>query len=124
MPSGVSGASWTVSWARFDGCSEIYFGHPDPTVNLTRWQQLDGHRDQIIAAYGDDLIFDAPTEKRVVASRPASAVRRSPTGTWPDMLTWLIDSQIRFRTAIASVGGVPVAASALSSADENDVVET
>ncbi|REF97518.1 uncharacterized protein DUF4268 [Asanoa ferruginea] len=121
MPSGVSGASWTVSWATFGGRSEIYFGHPDPAVNLTRWQLLDHLRDQITAAYGDELFFDALPEKkgcRIEARRTGPKI--TDRNAWPDMLTWLVDSQTRLRTAIASVGGVPNTVSAPLPADDVD----
>lgn len=40
MPAGVSGVTWSVSYAMFGCRSELYFGHPDAAVNLARWRVL------------------------------------------------------------------------------------
>src|SRR3954447_1511934 len=36
MPAGVTGVSWGISYAQFGCRSELYFGDPDPEVNLAR----------------------------------------------------------------------------------------
>lgn len=67
MPTGVTGATWSVSYAMFGCRSELFFGHPDAAVNLARWQMLNDRKDEITAAFGD-----AP--KRVFGTRYPSSV--------------------------------------------------
>ncbi len=45
MTAGVPGVTWTMSYAMFGCRSEIYFGHPDPAVNLARWKNLADRRE-------------------------------------------------------------------------------
>ena len=40
MPAGLTGATWTVSFAQFGCRSELFFSHSDSAVNLGRWQVL------------------------------------------------------------------------------------
>jgi hypothetical protein len=126
MPTGVSGAAWTVSYAMFGCRSELYFGHPDPDVNLARWQRLNKHKNEIVAAFGEGLIFDdLPNNKgcRIEVRLPGPKV--SDRERWPGVITWMIDTQTRLRHAVSLVGGllattVTAACTAIQGASPHD----
>lgn len=108
LPAGVTGANWSLSFARFGCRSELYFDHPDPAVNLTRWQILADRRDEIDAHFGDEVIFDdLPNNKGCRIETRLIGPRIEDEQDWPDVLRWMEDTQTRLRSAIDAVGGVP-----------------
>jgi hypothetical protein len=108
LPAGVTGATWALSFARFGCRSEIYFEHPDPSTNLARWRVLADRRDDIVAHFGDDLIFDElPNNKGCRIETRLLGPTIDDRGRWSDVLRWMEDTQTRLRSAIAVVGGVP-----------------
>jgi hypothetical protein len=108
MPAGVTGTTWALSFSRFGCRSELYFEHPDPAVNLARWQVLDARRDEIVARFGGDLIFDElPQNKGCRIETRLLGVTVEHQGRWPFIRDWMEASQARLRAAVAAVGGVP-----------------
>jgi hypothetical protein len=108
LPAGVTGATWALSFARFGCRSEIYFEHPDPSTNLARWRVLADRRDDIVARFGDDLIFDdLPNNKGCRIETRLLGPTIDDQGRWSDVLRWMEDTQTRLRSAIDAVGGVP-----------------
>jgi hypothetical protein len=109
LPSGSPKARYTVSF-RSDGLlSELFFSHPNPAVNLSRWEVLAAKRSEIEDAYGAPLIFDdLPTRKgcRVGIARTGgeSVEDRS---AWRDYAAWFEETQSKLRASIAAVGGIP-----------------
>ncbi len=117
LPTGISAASWTVSFTQFGCRSELYFGHPDPAVNLARWQQLDQRKDQIQAAFGADLTFDElPSNKGCRIETRLLGPKIGDRQQWPEILQWMLDTQTRLRNAISQTGGLPTLTTALTSA--------
>jgi hypothetical protein len=103
MPTGTSGVSWVVSFARFGCRSELYFGTPDPAVNHARWQELADRRDEITDRFGDGLIFDdLPARKacRIESRLLGPAV--DDVDHWSDVLRWMEDTQTRLRAAVGT----------------------
>jgi hypothetical protein len=124
LPTGISGASWTVSFAQFGCRSELYFGHPDPAVNLARWQQLDQRKDQVQAAFGGDLNFDElPSNKGCRIETRLLGPKIGDRQRWPEILQWMLDTQTRLRNAISQTGGLPTLTTALTSADSEPTDE-
>jgi hypothetical protein len=108
LPTGVTGATWTVSYAKFGCRSELYFEHPDPAVNLARWQQLHGREQEIIAAFGGELTFDElPNNKGCRIEARLNGPKINDRQRWPEVVDWIVDTQTRLRHAIAVAGGIP-----------------
>jgi hypothetical protein len=108
MPTGSTGATWGVSYAMFGCRSELFFGHPDPAVNLARWQVLSDRKAEIMAAFGGELIFDdLPNNKGCRIEARLIGPKIGDQQNWPEVIDWMIDSQERLRHAVAAVGGVP-----------------
>ncbi|RLQ01026.1 DUF4268 domain-containing protein [Micromonospora sp. BL1] len=121
MPTGSTDATWGVSYALFGCRSELFFGHPDPAVNLARWQVLSDRKAEIMGAFGGELIFDdLPNNKgRRIEARligPKIGDQRN----WPEVIDWMIDSQERLRQAVAAVGGVPGMVAPTATAGDSD----
>lgn len=108
MPAGVTGATWALSFSRFGCRSELYFEHPDPAVNLARWQILSDRRSEIVARFGPGLIFDElPQNKGCRIETRLYDVTVEDQNKWPAIRKWLEDTQTRLRAAVDAVGGVP-----------------
>jgi hypothetical protein len=122
MPAGVTGAAWTVSYSKFGCRSELFFDHPDPAINLARWQMLYRRRDEIIAAFGGDLGFDElPGAKGCRIEARLEGPKISDRSHWPAVIDWMLDTQTRLRRAVALVGGVPNVSA--GSTDASDVID-
>lgn len=108
MPAGVTGAVWVLSFARFGCRSELYFEHPDAAVNSTRWRVLADRREDIVANLGDEVIFDElPKNKGCRIELRLMGPKIGERERWPEIIEWMEDSQVRLRSAIDVVGGVP-----------------
>jgi hypothetical protein len=109
MPAGVTGASWTVSYAQFGCRSELFFGHPDAAVNLARWTVLNNQQAAMRSAFGSgDLIFDElPNNKGCRIETRLLGPKIADQDRWDEVRAWMLDTQERLRAAVASVGGVP-----------------
>ncbi|MFS8096738.1 DUF4268 domain-containing protein [Lentzea alba] len=110
MPTGVSGAIWGVSYARFGCRSELYLGDQDAAVNLQRWQVLNDRKDEILLEFGGELIFDdLPGNKGCRIETRLLGPKIGEQDRWAEVIEWMFDTQTRLRRAIGSVGGIPVA---------------
>jgi Domain of unknown function (DUF4268) len=108
MPTGVTGATWSVSYAMFGCRSELFFGHPDPAVNLARWQVLHDRGNEIRAAFGEGLVFDELLNaKGCRIETKLNGPKIGDRQKWPEVVTWMLDTQTRMRHAVSLVGGVP-----------------
>ena len=109
MPTGVSNVSWTVSYGQFGCRSELFFGHPDSSVNLARWSLLNDKKDALQAAFGDGaLIFDElPNNKGCRIETRLLGPKIGDQEKWPEVRDWMIDTQERLRAAVASLAGIP-----------------
>lgn len=109
MPTKSPRTRYTVSY-RSDGLlSELFFNHPDKAVNEARWSELESKRDELLAAFGGPLVFDAlPAKKgcRIAAQRIGKE-DVTKQDEWDDYLAWFEDTQVRLRKAITAVGGIP-----------------
>lgn len=119
MPGGVTGTTWALSFSRFGCRSELYFEHTDPATNLARWRVLFERRDEIVARFGDELIFDdLPNNKGCRIETRLFGVTVDDRTEWPRIRHWMEDSQARLRAAVDGVGGVP---NNLAPSDNTDV---
>ncbi len=108
MPSGVTGVTWGLSYSMFGCRSELYFGHADPATNLARWQVLHDRRDEILAHFGGELIFDdLPHNKACRIEARLHGPTITDRSKWPEVRRWMEDTQLRLRAAIDAVVGVP-----------------
>ncbi|MFD9701633.1 DUF4268 domain-containing protein [Lentzea sp. NPDC059081] len=124
MPTGVSHAIWSVSYATFGCRSELYFEHPDPDVNLVRWQTLDDRKQEILDEFGDDLIFDElPGNKGCRIETRLHGPKIGEQQRWHEVLAWMLDSQTRLRRAVSVVGGVPTTTAAPTSGFAEDATQ-
>ena len=91
------------------GCrSELYFDRPDAAVNLARWQALNDHKDEITAAFGDELTFDElPNNKGCRIEARLNGPKINDRQRWREVIDWMLDTQTRLRHAVSLVGGVP-----------------
>lgn len=118
LPTGVTGATWTVSYAKFGCRSELYFNHQDPAVNLLRWQVLNARKDEILQAFGDDLFFDdLPSNKGCRIEARLHGPKIGDQQRWGEVVEWMIATQTRLRDAVTQVGGVPAATTSLFASD-------
>jgi hypothetical protein len=105
LPAGAAGFGYTCSFTKSGLCSELYFQHPDPSVNETRFA-AQSRREQLEAAYGDTLTFDPLVGKkgcRIAAYRPGDITAQ---GQWGDYAEWFLAAQRRLREAAQAVGGL------------------
>ena len=108
MPTGVSGATWSVSFSRFGCRSELYFEDADPAVNLARWQVLADREAEIVEHYGGEVFFDElPKNKGCRVETRLFGPKVAEREKWPDVIAWMEDAQLRLRAAVDAVGGVP-----------------
>lgn len=104
--SGIPNARYVVSFTKRGLLSEIYFRHPDPAINTTRFEQLLAVRPELEAAYGGPLLFEPLDDRkgcRIGEILPGSILDQD---EWPTHLDWFVDTQRRLRAAITAVGGV------------------
>ncbi len=86
---------------------ELAFGHPDPAVNLARFEALRSKKDQFERALGERVVWDEMAGKndtRVYVVSPFNSIDEREQ--WPAMMDWLIEQHIRFKQAIEAVGGL------------------
>jgi hypothetical protein len=108
LPAGTTGASYVLSFAKFGCRSEIYFDHPDPSVNFARWTTLNDRAEEISTSFGEGLIFDdLPGHKGCRIETRLLGLKITQQDQWPSIASWMRDTQQRLRTAIAAVGGIP-----------------
>src|SRR5205807_6391633 len=108
LPTGISNVVWGVSFAKFGCRSELYFEHPDPSVNLVRWQVLKDQEDKIRAAFKGDIYFDdLPNNKGCRVETRLEGPRINNQDEWSTVVKWFVDTQESLRDAVDLVGGVP-----------------
>lgn len=118
MPGGVTGTTWALSFSMFGCRAELYFEHTDPATNLARWRTLFERRDEIVARFGGELIFDElPNNKGCRIETRLFGVTVDDRPEWPRIRQWMEDSQTRLRAAVDAVGGVPDIVAPLGSAE-------
>ncbi len=86
---------------------ELAFTHPDPAVNLTRFEALYATKDRFEEVLGEPAVWDEMSgrkDTRVYVTSPFEVV--DDRDQWPAMMDWLIDAHVRFRRAIRMVGGL------------------
>lgn len=106
MPTGVGAISFGVSFGKKGLCSELYFGDADAELNAERFQRAVAMRDQVEAAFGGTLSWEPLPERkgaRIAAYSPGEIGHEE---SWPGYLEWFVDTQVRLRSALASIGGV------------------
>ena len=108
MPTGLNGATWSVSFAMFGGRSELYFQDPDPDVNLARWSVLNRKKAELTKAFGGELIFDdLPNNKGCRIEARLNGPTIADRAQWPAVINWMVDTQERLRKAVHTAGGIP-----------------
>ena len=124
MPTGLSGATWSVSLATFGGRSELYFQDPDPDVNLARWSVLNRKKAELTKAYGGELVFDdLPNNKGCRIEARLDGAKIADKAQWPAVISWMVDTQERLRKAVHAVGGIPTATATVEPDGDNPMPE-
>lgn len=106
LPTGRSDLSYNCAFAKAGLSSELYFQHPDPDVNTTRFTAAQAKREQLEDTYGQPLQFEPLTGRkgcRIVDYQPGAIEQ---TEQWPQYIAWFIDTQTRLRQAVTAIGGV------------------
>lgn len=109
LPSGSPGARYVCSF-RSDGLmSALFFHHEDPAVNLARWTGLRNQQATLEQTFGGPLLFeDLPTRKGCrIGVKQSNGESIDDAGEWEDYQSWFEETQVRIRTSIDAVGGIP-----------------
>lgn len=115
--TGVNGVLFSLSFAGPFGertlCqgmkafrSEIYFGSSDATLNSERYESLENRRDELERLVGAKLSFEPLENKkacRIALYTPGSSEDEA---SWGDAIDFFIESQEKFRSALANLGGL------------------
>ncbi|WP_199907444.1 DUF4268 domain-containing protein [Nocardioides terrigena] len=104
---GLPGVTGSMGWSREGLTAQIYFQAADPALATARFNALSALREEFEAALGATPIWD-PMEGRK-ASRVyllSGFTDLADRSQWPAMTEWLIENQVRLRTAFAAVGGL------------------
>jgi Domain of unknown function (DUF4268) len=108
LSAGATGVSWTLSFTKFGCRSELIFEHKDAAVNALRWQELYRRKAEIEKTFGPGLIFEElPKKKACRIEVRLNGPKVADADRWPEVITWMLDTQARLRDAIQAVGGVP-----------------
>lgn len=105
LPSGVSTIALNCTFSRGQLCSEVYFQDPDPAVNDARFTRAVALREELEAAFGGTLPFEALAGRkgcRIKAYRDGDVER---TDEWDSYVDWFIASQTSLRKAFDAIGG-------------------
>ncbi|GHJ56366.1 hypothetical protein Nm8I071_56730 [Nonomuraea sp. TT08I-71] len=103
LPAGMGGVSYTCFFGKSGLASEVFFQHPDPTVNEARFAAA---REKLEPIFGDALSYEPLTDKkgcRIAEYRKGDIAN---SDQWAEYVDWFIDAQSRLRKAIAQVGGL------------------
>lgn len=104
----VPGAVLESSFTRVGLSAWIYFGAPEESANLARFQELAAVREQFESALGAAATWDEMSRRKATRIGLMSAFSSvTDTKQWPQMIDWLLDVQARLRAALNAVGGVP-----------------
>ncbi|MDH6462761.1 hypothetical protein M2302_002942 [Micromonospora sp. A200] len=104
LPSGMSGVSYACTFGRAGLSSEIFFQHPDPAVNDTRFAAA---QSKIEPAYPAPLSFEPLTGRKGCRIAEYREGDIGNTDEWDDYVEWFIAAQLRLRQAVAAAGGLP-----------------
>nr|WP_090339730.1 DUF4268 domain-containing protein [Mycolicibacterium malmesburyense]CRL68244.1 hypothetical protein CPGR_00797 [Mycolicibacterium malmesburyense] len=86
---------------------ELAFVHPDPAVNLARFEALRAKKDQLERALGESVVWDEMSGKNDTRVYIESSFENiNDRDQWPAMMEWLIERHDRFKEAIRAVGGL------------------
>ena len=80
-----------------------YFDSRDAELNQARFNWLHEHRAALGGAPSWDEMAGRKGARIVVTSEFDD---NAMTERWPEMVSWLVEQQIRFREALAAVGGI------------------
>ena len=86
---------------------ELAFVHPDPAINIARFEALRAKKEQFERALGYSLVWyemKGKNDTRVYIESPFRSI--DARDRWPAMMDWLIEQHVRFRQAIQVVGGL------------------
>ena len=103
---GASGVVLSMAFTRAGLITQFYFEDADASANARRFEAALTHRNDFEAALG------GPAEWDLMEGRKAARIVDGPadfmvtdTERWPEMIDWLIGSQIRMRQALDAIGG-------------------
>jgi len=117
LATGVNGVQYSLSFAGAFGertqCqgmkalrSEIYFGSNDAALNTERFEAIEARRAEFEHLVGQDLSFEPLENKkscRIAMYAPGSS---DDEATWDETIDFFITSQEKFRSALATMGGL------------------
>jgi hypothetical protein len=107
LPTGTSVASLESTFTQKGLEVQLYFGDPDPVVNIAHFGALHAKREQFEQALGEDAVWDEMAGRKAARVTVASAFNDvANVEEWPAMIDWLLDQHARFRRAIQAVGGL------------------
>lgn len=97
---GVPGVVGPLGWTRDGLVSQIYMLANDPALAQTRFQTLFDSRKHFEEILGETPVWDPMENRKATRVSLVSAYTDiEDRAAWPDMIDWLIDSQVRLRTA-------------------------
>ncbi|KAA1400451.1 DUF4268 domain-containing protein [Aeromicrobium ginsengisoli] len=120
MSAGVKGANWVATFTGRRLAVQLSFEDPDSDLNSARFEALLTRRVELEEAFGASIQWE-PREglkSTRIAVYSDDECDVSDRAHWPDYVDWLIRQGIRLRSAVASVGGVPLASSPLPHSDQ------
>ena len=105
--SGISDVVFVMLFSRAGLSVQLYCQASDPTVNAARYEFLHRQKNGFEAALGGPAEWDPmPGRKAARVSLLNQAFDDvSRTDQWDAMIAWLLDAQLRLRSALDAVGG-------------------
>lgn len=108
LPTGTAHAVFSLAWVGGTLVSQLYFESNDADLNLARFEALHERKAEFDAALGEEADWD-PMEgrkgARVIVASPFSDL--DDRESWHPMVDWIIATQLKFRSALSTVGGIP-----------------
>lgn len=107
LPGDMSRTLWVSAFKPGPLRLELAFVHPDPAVNLGRFEAFRARKAQLEHALGESVVWDdmpGKNDTRVYIESSFESIDASEQ--WPAMMDWLIEKHVRFKEAIRAVGGL------------------
>lgn len=107
LPTGTSAVSYSTAFTHQGLGVQLYFGSPDPRINLGRFEALRAIKGEFEGALGQVAEWDDKPGKKAAAICITSRFDDvADVDLWPAMLDWALDQHQRFRQAVEAVGGL------------------
>lgn len=106
LPTGNGNMVYSTSFSRSGLRLQLYFNSTDPDVNQANFDRIAAEKTVFEAELEEAAIWDDKPGMKGAAIYVVSPFQSiDETDSWPAMLDWIMQRQVRFRRALAAVGG-------------------